>query len=183
MTLARETIMNLESIQPRAAQALLADGAILIDIRTADEYAREHIADARHLPLQQLQNGAMPPKDATALIFHCRSGARTRANADLLARSTQCPAYMLEGGLDAWKKTGLPVRADASQPLELQRQVQIAAGSLVLLGAVLGAAISPWFHLLSAFVGLGLVFAGVSGFCGMARLLMRMPWNRRMHSA
>ena len=99
-------------------------------------------------------------------------------NASALGACTTCDAYVLEGGLDAWKKAGLPVLADASQPLELQRQVQIAAGSLIVLGAVLGATVSPWFHALSGFVGAGLVFAGVSGFCGLARVLMRMPWNR-----
>ncbi|HUH87492.1 MAG TPA: rhodanese family protein, partial [Pusillimonas sp.] len=87
--------------------------------------------------------------------------------------------YVLEGGLDAWKKAGLPVVVDTSQPLELQRQVQIAAGSMIVLGTVLGATVSPWFYLLAGFVGAGLVFAGVSGFCGLARVLMKMPWNRR----
>src|SRR5690606_5318800 len=67
------------------------------------------------------------------------------------------------------------------QPLELQRQVMIAAGSLVLLGVLLGYALSPWLFLLSGFVGAGLIFAGISGFCGMALLLQRMPWNRRLN--
>ncbi|WP_312760251.1 rhodanese family protein, partial [Pulveribacter sp.] len=88
-----------------------------------------------------------------------------------------------EGGLDGWKRAGLPVLRDTSQPLELQRQVQIAAGSLVALGTALGAGVSPWFLLLPGFVGCGLVFAGVSGFCGMARLLVRMPWNRSAAAA
>jgi hypothetical protein len=80
--------------------------------------------------------------------------------------------------LDAWKRAGLPVAEDRRQPLELMRQVQIAAGSLALLGAVLGAAVNPWFHALSGVVGAGLVFAGVTGTCGMATLLRQMPWNR-----
>lgn len=170
--------MSLKSITPEVARALLGQGAVLVDIRGADEYAREHIVQARHIPMQQLAGGAQPPDGATAVIFHCRSGARTQANAQALQACAKCDAYMLEGGLDAWKKAGLPVEIDKSQPLELQRQVQIAAGSIVLLGAILGAVASPWFHLLSAFVGAGLVFAGISGFCGMARLLTKMPWNR-----
>ena len=91
----------------------------------------------------------------------------------------QCETYILEGGLDAWRKAGLPVALDRSQPIEIMRQVQIAAGSLVLLGVVLGAFVAPGFYPLSGFVGAGLLFAGVSGFCGMARLLAVMPWNRR----
>ena len=133
---------------------------------------------ARHVPMDLLARGGLSLDGTLAVIFHCRSGNRTRVNASALGACTACDAYVLEGGLDAWKKAGLPVVADASQPLELQRQVQIAAGSLIVLGAVLGATVSPWFHTLSGFVGAGLIFAGASGFCGLARVLMRMPWNR-----
>lgn len=171
--------MSLKPISPQAARDLVNQGAILVDIRAADEHAREHIAAARRVPMDHLKSAA--PLDATAgVIFHCRSGNRTRVNAQALSACAACEAYVLDGGLDAWKKAGLPVVTDASQPMELQRQVQIAAGSLILLGAVLGATASPWFHALSAAIGAGLVFAGVSGFCGMARLLMRMPWNRKV---
>ncbi|MDR2334005.1 MAG: rhodanese family protein [Burkholderiaceae bacterium] len=169
--------MSLKTISPQEASALLSRGAILVDIRAADEHAREHIARARHVPMDRLQAGKLPLDGAPAVIFHCRSGNRTRIHAPTLEACAPCNAYALEGGLDAWKNAGLPVVADASQPLELQRQVQIAAGSLIVLGAVLGATVSPWFHALSGFVGVGLLFAGASGFCGLARLLMRMPWN------
>ncbi|WP_454693502.1 rhodanese family protein [Achromobacter aegrifaciens] len=171
--------MSLKSISPRAASELMNQGAILVDIRAADEHARERIAQARHVPMDRLQSDGLPLDGASAVIFHCRSGNRTRVNASTLEACTVCDAYVLEGGLDAWKKAGLPIVTDTSQPLELQRQVQIAAGSLIVLGAVLGATVSPWFHVLSGLVGAGLVFAGVSGFCGLARLLMHMPWNRR----
>ena len=87
-----------------------------------------------------------------------------------------------EGGLDAWKKAGLPVSFDRSKPIDIMRQVQIAAGSLVLIGVMLGFLVNPGFYALSGFVGAGLLFAGVSGFCGMARLLGVMPWNRRAHA-
>jgi rhodanese-related sulfurtransferase len=87
----------------------------------------------------------------------------------------------LEGGIDGWKAAGLSVVEDKSQPLPLMRQVQIAAGSLILLGVILGYAISSAFFLISGFVGAGLILAGVTGFCGMARLLDRMPWNQRIH--
>ena len=170
--------MPLRTLTPQAAQELIAQGALLIDIRGADEHARERIASAKNVPMEQLTRAGLPPGEHPAVIYHCHSGQRTRMNAGPLAQCARCEAYVLEGGLDAWKKAGLPVLADASQPLPLQRQVQIAAGALIVLGAVLGAAVSPWFHLLSGMVGAGLVFAGASGFCGMARLLKRMPWNR-----
>ncbi len=170
--------MSLKPISPQDASELMRRGAALVDIRAADEHARERIAMARHVPMDLLARGGLSLDGTLAVIFHCRSGNRTRVNASALGACTACDAYVLEGGLDAWKKAGLPVVADASQPLELQRQVQIAAGSLIVLGAVLGATVSPWFHTLSGFVGAGLIFAGASGFCGLARVLMRMPWNR-----
>lgn len=171
--------MSLKSISPQSIHQHLDQGAILVDIRSTDEYVREHIPQARHIPMEQLAADAAALKGAKAVIFHCRSGNRTRMNAAVLSACVPCDAYVLEGGLDAWKKAELPVTTDRSQPLELQRQVQIAAGSMVVLGTVLGLVLSPWFFVLSGFVGAGLVFAGVSGFCGLARLLMKMPWNQR----
>lgn len=176
--------MPIQTILPREAHKLLEKGALLIDVRASDEHAREHVqhAKARNVPMERLAGGTLAADGAPALIFHCRSGNRTRMNA---ARLEACSdgsckdIYVLEGGLDAWIKAGLPVARDASQPLELQRQVQIGAGSMVVLGVVLGMTVSPWFLALSGFVGAGLVFAGVSGFCGLARLLVHMPWNRR----
>lgn len=172
--------MSIRTLTPRAAQDLIAAGALLVDVRAADEHARERIAHARHVPLDHLTTGSAGfAADAGPVIFHCRSGQRTSAHAQALASSADCEAYLLEGGLDAWKAAGLPVVRDVSRPLEMMRQVQIAAGSLVVAGAVLGATVSPWFHAVSGFVGAGLMFAGASGWCGMARLLVFMPWNRR----
>lgn len=175
--------MPLKPLSPNDARQRLEQGAVLIDIRSADEHARERIAQARHVPLEHLAEGAADLGDANAIIFHCRSGNRTRMNAPTLIACAASETYVLEGGLDAWKKAGLPVVVDSSQPLELQRQVQIVAGSMVVLGTALGIMVSPWFFLLSGFVGAGLVFAGISGFCGLARLLMKMPWNRKAMAA
>ncbi len=171
--------MSLPSITPQKASQLIKSGALLVDIRSKDEHAREHIASARHIPMESIDQAKLSAAGAPTVIFHCRSGNRTQLNAKALAGCAPCEGYLLEGGLDAWKQAGLPVTRDATQPLELQRQVQIAAGALVVIGAVMGYAVSPWFHLLSAFVGGGLVFAGVSGFCGLARVLMMLPWNQR----
>lgn len=173
--------MKLQTISVKTAQELIAKGALLVDIRSKDEYAREHIPQAHLIPMDSLANNELLLDHNHAIIFHCRSGNRTRINAQTLeAHCSTSEGYILEGGLDAWKKAGLTVISDKSQPLELQRQVQIVAGSMVFLGTLLGATVSPWFLLLSGFVGAGLIFAGVSGFCGLARLLLRMPWNKRM---
>ena len=90
-----------------------------------------------------------------------------------------CEAFILEGGIEAWKAAGLDVAIDRRQPLELIRQVQIIAGALVLAGVLLGWLAHPGFFGLSAFVGAGLAFAGLTGWCGMAKALAFMPWNQR----
>jgi rhodanese-related sulfurtransferase len=169
--------MTLPTIDATQAKQLIDQGAVLIDIREADEHARERVPGARNRPLSKLT--ALESNGAKTVIFHCRSGARTAANAPQLASATDCQAYILEGGLDAWKRAGLPVATDTRQPIEIMRQVQITAGSLVLLGVALGFWVSPAFFGLSTFVGAGLVFAGVSGWCGMAKMLAFLPWNRR----
>ena len=178
----QETAMKpiMKPISAERAFALMRAGATLVDIRERDEHAREKIAGARHHAVSALDRDHPAQPGDTILVFHCKSGARTRQNAARIASA--CPAdietYILDGGIDAWKKAGLPVVVDRSQPISIMRQVQIGAGSLVLLGAILGATIAPGFYTLSAFVGAGLVFAGLSGFCGMARVLELMPWNR-----
>lgn len=169
----------LQSVTPAQARTLLDQGAVLVDIREADEHARERIAGARHVALSKL-NGSVGETGGNAVVFHCKSGGRTAANAARLAGAAGGPAYVLDGGIEAWKAQGLPVVKDASQPIEIMRQVQITAGSLVLGGVILGALGSSWGYALSGFVGAGLVFAGVSGTCAMARMLGFMPWNRRV---
>ena len=171
--------MPLKTISPEAAQALLAQGAVLVDIRPADEHARMRIPQAQHVPLPSLHAPATRFERDLPVIFHCRSGARTQMNAEALAQCAGCDAYALEGGLDAWVRAGLPVVRDARAPIELQRQVQLAAGMLVFMGTVLGTTVSPWFYVLPGFVGAGLMFAGATGLCGLARLLVKAPWNRR----
>ena len=170
----------LNTITPdEAARLLREDGATLVDVREADEHARERIPGARNLPLSRLEEAELAVHQGKPVLFHCRSGARTAGNADrLAAKAGLCEAYVVEGGLDAWKRAGLPVAEDRRQPIELMRQVQIAAGSMVVLGVLLGAFVTPGFYLLSGFVGAGLVFAGVTGTCGLARILRLMPWNR-----
>jgi rhodanese-related sulfurtransferase len=168
--------MSLQPLTPEQAHRRLQAGAILVDIREQDEYAREHIERARNHPLSALA-GVAPIHDRP-VIFHCRSGQRTLANATRL-EAIAAEGFILDGGIDAWKDAGFPVAKDRRQPLEMMRQVQIAAGALILLGVGLGVFLSPAFYALSGFVGAGLMFAGVTGTCGMARLLALAPWNRR----
>lgn len=172
--------MTLKTISPSEARRLIDEGAILVDVREADEHAREYIPGARLLPLSKLDEASLTAPQGKPVLFHCRSGARTAGAAGRLAdkAGADCEAYLVEGGLDAWKRAGLPVVADRRQPLELQRQVQIGAGSMAFFGTLLGILVSPWFLAIPLFVGAGLMTAGITGFCGMARLLVHAPWNR-----
>ncbi|AHG87059.1 membrane protein [Bibersteinia trehalosi Y31] len=172
--------MSINLIPPNIAQQKLASGAILIDIREHAEFQREHINGAICLPSDQLQQDLPEKISNHCLIFYCKSGGRTQSLCHQLARlnvDNKCNIYILEGGLIGWKSAGLSVIRNRNV-LPITRQVQIAAGSLILLSMLLGAAISPFFYLLASFVGAGLVFAGLSGFCGMAMLLDKMPWNQ-----
>lgn len=166
--------MTVQTITPQAAADLIKSGAQLFDIRGADEHARERIDAARNMPLGQIA----PIDGDTPLIFHCRSGQRTAANAAQLAGVNSGPTYLLEGGIDGWKAAGLPTLADSRQPLELMRQVQIGGGAMVLAAVTLGWLVSPLFLLLGAAVGIGMLHAGITGSCAMTALLAPMPWNR-----
>ena len=168
--------MTIATLSALDAQRLIAGGARLIDIRDADEHAREHIPGAVNLPLARIEQLAQ--KDCP-VIFHCRSGMRTEANAARLEAASGGACYIVAGGMDAWRAAGLPTRLDRHQPIEIMRQVQLVAGALVLLGVALGFLVAPGFFAVSAFVGAGLMLAGATGWCGMANLLRLMPWNRR----
>jgi rhodanese-related sulfurtransferase len=170
--------MAVKIISPEEARHALDAGARLIDIRTADEHARERIPEALNVPLDRITELEC---DDRPVVFHCRSGMRTTANAALLASAAgDATTLLLDGGIDAWRRQGFATIIDRGRPLEIMRQVQIAAGVMILAGILLGLLVSPVFLGLSAFVGAGLTFAGTTGWCGMAMLLRQMPWNRRL---
>lgn len=169
--------MSLQMITAAKAKNLIDQGAVLVDVREPDEYARERVPGALNRPLSRLPD-RLDQGDDAIVLFHCRSGARTGANRERLAKTVCGEAYIVEGGLEALKASGISVAKGTKQPIELMRQVQITAGSLVLIGAILGFLVHPGFYGLSVFVGAGLVFSGVSGSCAMANMLRLAPWNR-----
>jgi len=179
--------MTVPTIDPWRLDDLRADGRAidLIDVRTPVEYREVHIAFARNVPLDRLDPAAVQ-RERTApngdpLYVVCRSGSRGRQACDkLLAAGLH--VVNVEGGTLAWADAGLPV-VRGKKAVSLERQVRIAAGLLVLLGTILGWLVHPALAGLSAFVGAGLVFAGVTDFCGMGLLLARMPWNKVGKSA
>lgn len=148
----------------------------VIDVREPMEYASGHIANSLNIPLAHISKTDLP---RGPLVLVCQSGNRSaKALSELQQLGHPHPVSDLLGGLPSWQQAGLPVRKLNKAPWPLMRQVQITAGSLVVIGVLLSQLLAPGWIWLSGFVGAGLVFAGVSGFCGMARLLAVMPWNK-----
>ncbi len=168
--------MSMRTITPLEAHRLIDTGASLIDIREPDEHHRERIVGALNIPLTRV---APDTARGDPLIFHCRSGMRTGlASAQLTSAADGRDCYILEGGIEGWRGAGFPTARTTGAPIEMQRQVMIAAGALVLAGTLLSLLVAHGFIALPLFVGAGLMVAGITGFCGMARLLALAPWNR-----
>lgn len=167
-------------ISAKDAESLISNDAIIIDIREDDEYARERILGAVNVPLSSWQSECFDSfsKDKP-LIFHCQSGNRTKQSIEKIQALGWSQSYILDGGLMAWKQSGNTTQSSRSKPFPIMRQVQIVIGTMVLLGVILSYGVSPAFNLLSAFFGAGLLFAGITGSCGLANLLMRLPFNKK----
>jgi rhodanese-related sulfurtransferase len=171
----------MKTITPAELQKLLTAqlSAPVIDVRTPVEFAEVHVPQARNVPLDELKPGSLPlPKDQPVYLL-CRSGQRAAKAAEKFAKEGFTQPIIVEGGTLAWIEANLPVTRSAVKIISLERQVRIAAGSLVLIGIILGWLVHRGFFGLSAFVGAGLVFAGITDFCGMGLLLAKMPWNKR----
>ncbi len=175
--------MTMKTIDPQTLSDKLNNGhAIdLIDVRTPAEYRAVHVRGARLAPLDvldadQVRQGRPDDADGPTYIL-CKSGARSKQACARLAEVEGIDPVVVHGGTEACEAAGLPVERGKAV-MSLERQVRIAAGALVAIGTVLGAAASPWWLIVPGFVGGGLVFAGVTDTCGMAMMLAKMPWNR-----
>jgi len=154
----------------------------LLDVRTPVEYDEVHVPGTFNEPLDLLQpralveSGRLPAGQPFYIL--CRSGARAGKAAAKFEAEGYSNAVVVEGGTLAWIEAGFPVNRGKAKVISLERQVRIAAGSLVLAGFLLSF-LHPALIYLSAFVGAGLIFAGITDFCGMGLLLAKMPWNKR----
>lgn len=168
-------------ISAQELKNLCKNNKILIcDIRENDEFNREHIPGAINTPISKLDTNQIEIacKDVDKVVVHCLSGNRTKMSEPHLSKINQDEIFILDGGINAWKRLGCIVNKNSSAPLPLMRQVQIVAGILIIIGVLLGFFVNEWYFLISGFVGAGLIFAGITGFCGMARLLMLLPYNK-----
>ena len=160
------------------SQLLKDPAARLLDVRTASEFENAHIAGAYNVPLDQLNEHAEELRSARGpVILICQSGQRAQRAEALLSSSGLATMHVLDGGMDSWQALGFPVRRVRPR-VSLERQVRIVAGAIVASGAIAALTVSPWFAIVPALIGSGLVFAGLSNTCAMGMLLARLPYNR-----
>lgn len=167
-------------VSPALLAEWMREGSVcVIDVREDFERAAEYIDGSDHVPISGFDvQRVRELRDGRRVVFHCRGGKRSAEAARRFEDDGE-PVFQLAGGIEAWKQAGLPVERSGKAPvIDVMRQVQMIAGSLILGGVLLGAFLSPWWLIMSGFVGAGLLFAGLTGWCGMAVLLARMPWNR-----
>lgn len=171
--------MTVREIDARTAKTWLDAGeAVLIDVREPAEHAAQHIPGARLQPLGSVCCDDLPATEGKILI-HCQKGARgSNACQKLMAEKDGLEIYNIQGGIEAWQQAGLPVQSSGRKTLPLDRQVQITIGLSVLIFSLLGYFLHPVYSFGAAFFGAGLLNAGLTGWCGLAKLMARMPWNQ-----
>ena len=171
----------METITPLELQKILVaqPATPVLDVRTPVEFAEVHVPQAQSIPLDELKAGSLQIPKLEPVYLLCRSGQRAMKAADKLAQAGFLHPVVVTGGTLAWIEANLPVLRGTTRVISLERQVRIAAGALVVSGMLLSLVVNFHFIWLSGFVGAGLVFAGITDFCGMGLLLAKMPWNRR----
>ena len=170
--------MSIPFIQP-ADVARDTKKHLIIDVRTPEEYSTGNIRSSVLLPLPKLTPEAvrriLHPGQLCVLVCHAETRAAKAAS--LLSAAGIEHLAVMEGGMEAWKSAGLPMKNE-KEGISIQSQTRVISGGMVLSGLLLGHFRDPSWYFLSGFVGVGLIFAGVTGFCGMSQLLARLPWNR-----
>jgi rhodanese-related sulfurtransferase len=170
-------------VSPQDLRQRLEAGEMLalVDVRTPAEFRECHAAPARNVPLDELSGSNLDAlcrqASSQTLYLLCQKGGRGQKACEKLLAAGATNVANVEGGTLAWEQAGLPV-VRGKKTISLERQVRIAAGSLVLVGALLAWFVHPAFVGLSAFIGAGLVFAGVTDTCGMGMLLAKCAWNK-----
>ena len=177
------TTQSKTTITPTELHQLRTAGqpAELLDVRTPGEFAEAHVSGAKLIPLDDLDAVAFLRQRGESdqpLYVLCQSGGRARKAIEKFQRAGFSSCVLVEGGTAAWIAAGLPVERGDGSGLPLMRQVQIIVGAITAAGAVLALTVNPRFVIIPLVMGCGLMFAGVSGFCGLALLLAKMPWNR-----
>jgi len=178
----QEYKMTIKNIDAKTLkQWLLNKEAILIDVREPTEHATRKISEASLCPLGDIDKKNPEFPKNKKIVMHCKSGRRgTLACQKLLEIYPKLDIYNLQGGIDAWELAGFSTQISKSRILPLDQQVQLTIGIFLIVSSFLAYYLNPLFNLLTVFFAGGLIFAGLSGSCGMAKLLARMPWNQKI---
>ena len=159
---------------------ILENGEIhLVDVREQMEFAGGRVAGASLLPLGELEERHKELDHSKPIYVMCRTGRRSSDAQRKLKALGFTNVVNVVGGMEDWKKEGLPVERDEYAPWSIERQVRFTAGSLVLIGVLLSVFVHPYFLILSGLIGFGLAFTATIDWCGMGLLIAKMPWNRR----
>lgn len=157
---------------------LSCEKCILVDVRSKDESNASRIPNSICVPLDELEEYSKSLSREADVIVYCRSGNRSTKAAEVLLKAGHENIYNLEGGILEWQKQGFDVLKLTQSGISIQRQVLLVMGLVVFISTLLTIFVSDSFFYLTAFVGLGMTFAGITGFCGLAILLEKMPWNK-----
>jgi len=173
---------RVSKLSPAEVNRQLEEGtAVLVDVREPEEFGAAHIPNARLMPLGLVDSTTVPTLADQAIVLYCRSGNRSEMAADVLIASGRDDVHHLDGGIRSWKAAGFALTGQGGG-VSIMRQVQMVVGIGVLASVVLGLVMSAWFLAVAAFFGAGLAFAGLTGTCGLAMILKRMPWNQPRRS-
>jgi rhodanese-related sulfurtransferase len=178
--------MNHKRIHPMDLMSRKAVDICILDVRTAAEVKASGLPDCIHIPLHELTPERLKMevnrsgKNGAQIYLLCQSGQRSEIAADQLKGDVDSELIVIEGGMNAVQQSNISVApiSDTKTVMSLERQVRIAAGSLVFSGVALGMLVNANFYFLAGFVGAGLMFAGISNTCMMGMLIARMPWNK-----
>ena len=173
---------NINNIDPATLKEWLDNKeAVLIDVREVVEYKTCSIPHSRHLPLSQvsIDKAHLPEHKDKKLVFHCKSGKRSMMACDkIMKEGIDFDIWNLEGGIDNWINANLPT-ISSKNILPLERQTQLGISLIILLGLVLNyASGNSYYLILPLMAGLGLLNAGLTGWCGLAKFISKMPWNK-----
>lgn len=176
--------MTHKRVHPLDLLAQKSQDTCILDVRTSAEVAAAGLPGCIHIPLHELTPERLKAeiirsgKNGDHIYLLCQAGRRAEMAADQLKEHLDAELYVIEGGMNAVKQSQIPLQESGRKVMALERQVRIAAGALVVIGAAAGTWVHPGFYGLSALVGAGLMIAGITDTCLMGMLLARMPWNR-----
>lgn len=174
--------MNIREVLLHEGAQLLKEGWPLVDVRTPGEWNSIHATGSINIPLDEMSESRVQAQTScNKILLICQSGSRSRKACERLADLKSLEVASVAGGVNAWLSAGLPV-VRGKGVISIERQVRIGAGALVVSGTIAGFILHPGFLIVPLFIGAGLVFAGITDFCGMGLLLARMPWNQENQS-